>query len=143
MPRFSAWTWPKGGHAPARARLLCVEDNPFGRVILNTILTELGHHPEFVGRGETVCDRLTAGDIDAVLMDISCCPASMAWKPFAASAPCRRRRGRCLSSAYPDAARTRRRRARLVPMRFWLKPVSPRALAVLLAEVGAGASRPP
>lgn len=57
--------------AASRAlRVLCVEDNPFGRVILNTILTELGHHAEFVGRGEMACDRLAAGDIDAVLMDI-------------------------------------------------------------------------
>src|SRR4051812_29675541 len=32
-------------------RILSVEDNPFGRVVLNAILTELGHHPEFIGRG--------------------------------------------------------------------------------------------
>lgn len=63
---------PTNLHAmPSRAlRVLCVEDNPFGRVILNTILTELGHHAEFVGRGEMACDRLASGDIDAVLMDI-------------------------------------------------------------------------
>ena len=28
----------------AALRVLSVEDNPFGRVVLNTILTELGHH---------------------------------------------------------------------------------------------------
>src|SRR6476620_10659898 len=47
--------------APGAARplhLLSVEDNPFGRVVLNAILTELGHHAEFVGRGEAVAERL-------------------------------------------------------------------------------------
>src|SRR5450631_66698 len=31
-------------------RILSVEDNPFGRVVLNAILTELGHQAEFIGR---------------------------------------------------------------------------------------------
>jgi len=60
--------------AAARAsqglRLLSVEDNPFGRVVLNTILTELGHHTEFIGEGEAAADRLTQGRFDAVLMDM-------------------------------------------------------------------------
>ncbi|WP_426439825.1 ATP-binding protein [Bradyrhizobium genosp. P] len=51
-------------------RLLSVEDNPFGRVVLNTILTELGHHTEFVGQGEAAPDRLGQGAFDAVLMDM-------------------------------------------------------------------------
>src|SRR3954447_10907216 len=34
-----------------RLRILSVEDNPFGRVVLNAILTELGHATEFIGRG--------------------------------------------------------------------------------------------
>ena len=33
-----------------RCALLSVEDNPFGRVVLNAILTELGHQAEFIGR---------------------------------------------------------------------------------------------
>src|SRR6202163_3583361 len=37
---------------PGRAlRVLSVEDNPFGRVVLNAVLTELGHQAEFIGRG--------------------------------------------------------------------------------------------
>src|SRR5262249_41128701 len=32
-------------------RILCAEDNPYGRVILNTILTELGHKVDFAGSG--------------------------------------------------------------------------------------------
>src|SRR3954454_8158496 len=51
-------------------RVLSVEDNPFGRVVLNTILTELGHHAEFVGRGEDAVNRLAQGAFDAVLMDM-------------------------------------------------------------------------
>src|SRR5262249_4290216 len=32
-------------------RVLCAEDNPYGRVVLNTILTELGHRADFVDSG--------------------------------------------------------------------------------------------
>ncbi|UPK35018.1 response regulator [Bradyrhizobium sp. 186] len=61
-----------GGEADALAalRVLSVEDNPFGRVVLNTILTELGHHAEFIGRGEDAVNRLAQGAFDAVLMDM-------------------------------------------------------------------------
>ena len=44
--------------APARRlKILCAEDNPYGRVILNTILTELGHRADFAGirRGSRRC----------------------------------------------------------------------------------------
>ncbi len=51
-------------------RVLSVEDNPFGRVVLNTILTELGHQAEFIGRGEAATERIAQGDFDAVLMDM-------------------------------------------------------------------------
>ncbi|MBR0684907.1 response regulator [Bradyrhizobium manausense] len=54
----------------AALRVLSVEDNPFGRVVLNTILTELGHHAEFIGRGEDAVNRLAQGGFDAVLMDM-------------------------------------------------------------------------
>jgi signal transduction histidine kinase/ActR/RegA family two-component response regulator len=56
--------------ALAALRVLSVEDNPFGRVVLNTILTELGHHAEFIGRGEDAVNRLAQGAFDAVLMDM-------------------------------------------------------------------------
>ncbi|WP_426411270.1 ATP-binding protein [Bradyrhizobium ganzhouense] len=56
--------------ALAALRVLSVEDNPFGRVVLNTILTELGHHAEFIGRGEDAVSRLAQGAFDAVLMDM-------------------------------------------------------------------------
>jgi two-component system, sensor histidine kinase len=56
---------------PARQlRVLGVEDNPFGRVVLNTILNELGHQAEFIGRGEAAPERIARGGLDAVLMDM-------------------------------------------------------------------------
>ncbi len=51
-------------------RILSVEDNPFGRVVLNAILTELGHQAEFIGRGEAATERIAQGEFDAVLMDM-------------------------------------------------------------------------
>jgi CheY-like chemotaxis protein len=57
--------------APARSlRILCVEDNPYGRVILKTILGELGHGAEFVGTGERAVSAVARGGHDAVLMDV-------------------------------------------------------------------------
>jgi CheY-like chemotaxis protein len=53
-----------------RLRILGVEDNPFGRVVLNTILSELGHQAEFIGRGEAAAERIAHGAFDAVLMDM-------------------------------------------------------------------------
>ena len=53
-----------------RLKILCAEDNPYGRVILNTILTELGHHADFAGSGEEAIDAVTRG-YDVMLMDIT------------------------------------------------------------------------
>jgi CheY-like chemotaxis protein/nitrogen-specific signal transduction histidine kinase len=56
---------------PARRLVvLCVEDNPYGRVILNTILTELGHRADFVASGEEAVDAVKRG-YDVVLMDVT------------------------------------------------------------------------
>jgi CheY-like chemotaxis protein len=64
-------TPPQQTTAPARRlAVLCVEDNPYGRVILNTILTELGHRADFVGSGEEAVAAVTRG-YDAVLMDVT------------------------------------------------------------------------
>ena len=53
-----------------RLTILCAEDNPYGRVILNTILTELGHHADFVGSGEEAVAAVARG-YDVVLMDVA------------------------------------------------------------------------
>src|SRR5215471_6447990 len=58
--------------APAKSlRILCAEDNPYGRVILKTILGELGHRAEFVGSGAAVVGAAARGGYDAVLMDVA------------------------------------------------------------------------
>jgi CheY-like chemotaxis protein len=62
------------GRAPLATRklkILCVEDNPFGRILLNTVLTELGHRPEFVSTGEAAVTAAGRGGYDLVLMDIT------------------------------------------------------------------------
>jgi CheY-like chemotaxis protein len=57
--------------SPVRSlAILCAEDNPYGRVILNTILTELGHRADFVGSGEEAIASIGRG-YDAVLMDVT------------------------------------------------------------------------
>lgn len=120
-------------------RLLGVEDNPFGRVVLNTILTELGHKAEFVGRGEDAAERITTGTFDAVLMDlvlpgisgletvrqIRTLPAPFGRIPIV-----------CLSGLDGDQREVRQAGANA----FLLKPVSPRALATALIEATSPAS---
>ena len=62
---------PGQSMAPSRRlKILCVEDNPYGRVILNTILTELGHSADFVGSGEEAIVAVPRG-YDVVLMDVT------------------------------------------------------------------------
>ena len=119
--------------AMAALRVLSVEDNPFGRVVLNTILTELGHHAEFIGRGEDAVNRLAQGAFDAVLMDmvlpgidgveairrIRTLPAPLAQIPIIG-----------VSGRGEDEAASREAGADA----FLVKPVSPRALATALLE---------
>jgi CheY-like chemotaxis protein len=67
--------------APARKRaaaaavhalsILCVEDNPYGRVVLNTMLTELGHRADFVASGSAALDAVVNRGYDVVLMDLT------------------------------------------------------------------------
>jgi two-component system, sensor histidine kinase len=51
-------------------RILCAEDNPYGRVILNTILTELGHKVDFASTGAAAVESVARGGYDLVLMDV-------------------------------------------------------------------------
>jgi len=128
-----------GGHADELSastqalRVLSVEDNPFGRVVLNTILTELGHHAEFIGRGEAAVERIARGDFDAVLMD-------MVLPGIDGIEAIRRIRGLNsplsqiaiigVSGRGDDEAASRAVGADA----FLVKPVSPRALATALLE---------
>jgi two-component system, sensor histidine kinase len=60
-----------GGVAARSLGILCVEDNPYGRVVMNAILTELGHRVDFVGTGESAVEAVARGGSDVVLMDIT------------------------------------------------------------------------
>jgi CheY-like chemotaxis protein len=114
-------------------RILGVEDNPFGRVVLNTILPELGHQAEFIGRGEAAIERIEQGGFDAVLMDMVL-PGIDGVEAI--------RRIRSLSAPLGSIAiigvsgrdedETLARAAGADA--FLLKPVSPRALATALLE---------
>jgi two-component system, sensor histidine kinase len=65
---------PSAEHPAAPLRplnILCAEDNPYGRVVLNTILTELGHRADFVGTGTAAVEAAARGGYDVVLMDVT------------------------------------------------------------------------
>ena len=61
---------PRAEIPPRRLAILCAEDNPYGRVILNTILTELGHRADFASTGEEAVAAVPRG-YEAVLMDVA------------------------------------------------------------------------
>lgn len=50
--------------------LLCAEDNPYGRVVLNTMASALGHRIDFVDSGDAAVSAVCNGGYDAVLMDV-------------------------------------------------------------------------
>ena len=51
--------------------MLCVEDNPYGRVVLNAVLGEFGHGVRFAGSGEAAVEAVARGGYDVVLMDVA------------------------------------------------------------------------
>src|SRR5262249_43746824 len=64
-----------GGAAEAvpmrHLRVLCAEDNPYGRVVLGAVLRELGHTASFVGRGDLAVETVARNEHDVVLMDVA------------------------------------------------------------------------
>jgi CheY-like chemotaxis protein len=59
------------GASAGSLRILCAEDNPFGRVVLNAVLTEFGHRMDFAGTGEAAIAAVAGGGYDLVLMDVT------------------------------------------------------------------------
>jgi len=121
--------------APARSlRVLCVEDNPHGRVILNTILAELGHSADFVATAAAAVEAVRQGGYDIVLMDVAL-PGIDGIEAV--------RRVRALPGAAGrvpilgisgGSAPAQQTAARAAGMNDYLvKPVSPRALAAAIA----------
>ena len=114
-------------------KLLSVEDNPFGRVVLNAILTELGHQTEFIGRGEAAPERIAQGAFDAVLMDMVLpgIDGIEAIKRIRALAP----HYGCIAVIGVSGRGDEETAAREAGAdAFLVKPVSPRALATALLE---------
>jgi CheY-like chemotaxis protein len=113
--------------------VLGVEDNPFGRVVLNTVLAELGHQAEFIGRGEAAPERIAQGAFDAVLMDMVL-PGINGVEAIrrirVLSPPLGRIPIIGVSGRGDDEAAARAAGADA----FVVKPVSPRALATALLE---------
>jgi two-component system, sensor histidine kinase len=66
-------TQPRGSAASSarRLRVLCVEDNPYGRVVLGTVLRELGHRVTFAGTGEAAIELAARKEHDVVMMDVA------------------------------------------------------------------------
>jgi CheY-like chemotaxis protein len=114
-------------------RVLSVEDNPFGRVVLNAILTELGHRAEFIGRGEDAAGRVAQGAFDVVLMDMvlpGIGGIEAIEKIRGLAAPSGRVPIIGVSGRGDEEAAARAAGADA----FLVKPVSPRALATALLE---------
>jgi two-component system, sensor histidine kinase len=62
----------KGQNTNTKAlHVLCAEDNPYARVVLNTILVELGHRVDFAGTGEAAIAAVERNGYDVVLMDVT------------------------------------------------------------------------
>ena len=143
--RLSVLVEPVAAPVPAESKpvatrslkILCAEDNPYGRVVMNTILTELGHRADFVNSGEDAVAAVARG-YDLVLMDVAL--------PGIDGLEAARR-----IRALPGAARrtpvvgisgrgeaSDEASARAAGMDFYLrKPVSPSAVSAAIAAVGA------
>lgn len=128
--------------APAAQRtqslnILCAEDNPYGRVILNTILTEFGHRADFVGSGEAAADAVARGGYDLVLMDVTLTGIDglEATKRIRAL-PGRAGRIPVIGISALGSPDDRKRAAAAGMSAYLVKPVTPAALAEMMAQAG-------
>jgi CheY-like chemotaxis protein len=116
-------------------RVLCAEDNPYARVVLNTILVELGHRVDFAGTGEAAVAAVNRGGYDLVLMDVTL----PVMDGLAATRAIRALRGDAAHVAIIGISGHSEAREEAAAMAagmnaFLAKPVSPAALAQLLAK---------
>ncbi len=116
--------------------VLHVEDNPYGRVVMNTILTGLGHRADFVASADAAVAAVAKTHYDLVLMDV----AAGAIDGLEAT-----RRIRALAGGrgqLPIVGISGQQSAVLIAAAgaagmndYLVKPVSPRALAEKIAAV--------
>jgi CheY-like chemotaxis protein/nitrogen-specific signal transduction histidine kinase len=128
--------------APAAARtqslhILCAEDNPYGRVILNTILAEFGHHTDFVGSGEAAAEAAARGNYDLVLMDITLTGIDgLEATKRIRMLPGRAGRIPVIGISALGSAEDRKRASDAGMSAYLVKPVTPAALAEVMAQTG-------
>ena len=120
---------------PARPlSIMCAEDNPYGRVVMNTILRELGHRVDFVETGEAAVQAVEKGGYDAILMDVTLTGLN----GIEATRRIRALPGKAgqipviAVSGHSDGRDEQDARAAGVSF-YFVKPVSPRKLAEVLA----------
>ena len=124
-------------HAGTRSlRVLCAEDNPYARVVLNTILVELGHRVDFAGTGEAAVAAVNRGGYDLVLMDITL----PVMDGLAATRAIRALRGQAASVPIIGISGHSEAREEAAAMAagmnaFLAKPVSPGALAQVVGRL--------
>jgi two-component system, sensor histidine kinase len=123
---------------PARSlSILCAEDNPYGRVVMNTILRELGHRVDFVETGEAAVEAVARGSYDAVLMDVTLAGLNgiEATRRVRALPGKAGRTPVIVISGHSESSDEQA--ARAAGMNFYfVKPVSPAKLAQVLAGLG-------
>jgi CheY-like chemotaxis protein len=128
--------------SPAAAKMqslniLCAEDNPYGRVILNTILTEFGHRADFVGSGEAAAEAAARGGYDLVLMDITLTGIDgLEATKRIRSLPGRAGRIPVIGISALGSAEDRKRATAAGMSAYLVKPLTPAALAETISGVG-------
>jgi CheY-like chemotaxis protein len=118
--------------------ILCVNGNPYGRLLMNAIVTELGHRASFAADAVAALAALAAGDHDVVLMDVAALPGIDGYEATRRIRALPGPAGRVavigiICQEDQDKAEAA---ASAAGMDAWLtKPVSPRVLADVLARV--------
>jgi two-component system, sensor histidine kinase len=124
------------GRGTRSLSVLHVEDNPYGRVVMNTLLTGLGHRADFVASARSAVEAVKRSDYDLVLMDVSLgVHDGMEVMRRVRAMPGARGRVPIIGIAgHDDGAKTQAARAAGMNS-YLIKPVSARALADAIAAV--------
>ncbi|HXQ16484.1 MAG TPA: ATP-binding protein [Caulobacteraceae bacterium] len=69
-PRQTMALLPAVEPEPSRIRILAAEDNHVNRLVLKTLLNQIGLHPDMVGNGLLAVEAWRMGAYDVILMDI-------------------------------------------------------------------------
>jgi len=125
------------GGSRRQLRVLCVDDNPYSRIVLKAVLDDLGHHAEFAGSGEDAIDAIRRKPYDALLIELALPGIS----GFETARRIRRLRSAArrvpIFAVSGSAGDNNQAAARAAGLNAYLgKPVAPAALADALAAIG-------